>query len=213
MSLTLGIEEYTSLPAVKEVLDISVRSHDDTLVRMIRTASRHIDKYCNRSFYYNAAQIETFRGYDNVTISLRRTPVISITEIYDIVLNQVVSSDSYSLEDSETGIIYNTNTFAFAGFLNRGISQDRQYTTARKRYRVTYEGGYNTPEQTAGPYDLPADVEQAAIILTTNLFRNRTRNPQIKREHVLEAAVWYQDEGFKSLISELLDPYVYLPGS
>ncbi len=65
----------------------------------------------------------------------------------------------------------------------------------------------------AGLCGLPADIEQAVIILTTNLFRNRTRNPQIKREHVLEAAVWYQDQGFKSLIQELLDPYVYLPGS
>jgi hypothetical protein len=213
MSLTLGIDDYTSLPAVKEVLDISIRDHDDTLVRMIRTASRHIDKFCNRSFYYDAAAIETFRGYDNTTVSLSRTPVASVTEVYDLILGQVVSSDRYSLEDAETGIIYNTETFAFSGFVNRGISQDRQYTTARKRYRVTYAGGYNTPEQTAGTYDLPADIEQAVIILTTNLFRNRTRNPQIKREHVLEAAVWYQDQGFKSLIQELLDPYVYLPGS
>jgi hypothetical protein len=213
MSLTLGIDDYTSLPAVKEVLDISIRTHDDTLVRMIRTASRHIDKFCNRSFYYDAAAIETFRGYDNATVSLSRTPVISITEIFDIILDQEVDSDGYSLEDADTGIIYNTYTFAFSGFVNRGISQDRQYTTARKRYRITYEGGYNTPEQTTGPYGLPADVEQAAIILTTNLFRNRTRNPQIKREHVLEAAVWYQDQGFKSLIEELLDPYIYLPGS
>ncbi len=213
MSLTLGIDDYTSLPAVKEVLDISVRSHDDTLVRMIRTASRHIDKFCNRKFFYDAAVVETFRGYDNATISLRRTPVASITEVYDLILGQVVSSDRYSLEDAETGIVYNTETFAFSGFVNRGIAQDRQYTTARKRYRVTYAGGYNTPEQTAGTYDLPADIEQAVIILTTNLFRNRTRNPQIKREHVLEAAVWYQDQGFKSLIQELLDPYVYLPGS
>lgn len=66
---------------------------------------------------------------------------------------------------------------------------------------------------TGGPYPMPAEIEQACIQLTVNFFRNKKRNPQIKRQHVLEAAVWYNDSGFQSLILELLRPYTRIAGA
>jgi len=59
----------------------------------------------------------------------------------------------------------------------------------------------------------PADLVLAVRKLVNHVYKNKNRNPAIRRQHVLEAAVWYSDEGgIQSEVKALLEPYRRIVG-
>lgn len=320
--------EYTTLGAVKEVLNINNTTDDDLLERLIVASSSFINRLAGRELYYDT-WVENIRASDTPEIILRRRPVDTVSEVYDLLDASIIAATNYVVQSD--GSIYGEVLWPFKGYRRTGITQRGDYPTARETHRITYTAGYATPNHAfsegsltvvaqanlvdgetftiddgsnpavvfeydvtgdgvtagnvavdvsgdtsvaqvrsttlvaineaplldvegvageagvielthihpgslgnialtetvadagflvsgmsggnGGPNPLPGEIEQACIQLVVNFFRNKKRNPQIKRQHVLEAAVWYNDAGFKALIEELLRPYTRIPGA
>lgn len=207
--MALTEQEYCTLDDVKAELGISGSSEDTYLESLIKAASRRIDNYCNRTFWYQSAATHKFAFSQDIRHFVPLTPVISITSITDS--DSVVtftSGTDYELEDAESGAIFFEKMASDTFWRRRGVVGDPDKYSRKKRFVVTYEGGYETDEQSATGADaLPEDIRRVCVSLVTDYYRNKGSNPRVKRRHLLEAAVWFDNGYTDEVLFETLKRY------
>lgn len=205
--MALSVNAYATLAGVKEEVNIPVSdtSKDTYLEKMIEIASRRIDLWCNRTFHYEAAASLDFVYRNWPWIDLVKPNVIAITSITDIETSEVIPSDDYGLS---TNRLYLKRALPVTAREDGGITSQIDYDTAFPRHRVVYEAGFETPEQSGtGASTLPIDIQFAAEAMVTDFYMNKGQNPRIKREHVLEAATWFDMNYKDRLMEAALAPY------
>lgn len=162
---------YASTSALYDELNVPA---SDTAGRALidsftLTASRFIDEFCGRKFYYEEDIVENVAIKDPKFMLLERTPLVSLTSIsYDSV--DLAAAD-YSIYTAKTGSIIATTYF----------NRTTRYTPTR--YVVTYNGGYRLPADGL-TRDLPYDIEHVAKMLVRQMYNGRSRDPMIQKRAI-----------------------------
>lgn len=170
---------------------------------MIDEASDAIAAYCHRVFGRETVT-ETLPGTSRRTMGLSRTPLVSITSVYEdaTLLSAVSASDpdadsaGYYTEDaacSALGRDIGWPQSTAAGWDRAAI--DSGYILGRFRrwrYAVTYTAGWVLPEETSPT--LPGGIERACLETVKRLWLARAgTDPNIASEQVGDIRVAYRD--------------------
>lgn len=164
MAITNG---YTTLQEVKSILRITDALEDTLLERCIESASRHIDRYCERSFTAGSAT-RVFAPNDSYLCEI--DDLISVTTIKtstdaDGVYDTTWGSDDYQLEplNGISGGVYSpyTRIRAVGDYLFPTVNWPESQGEATVEVSGTF--GYGTA--------VPTDVIQACNLLAIREFK------------------------------------------
>lgn len=134
---------------------------------IIAAASQAVARWCGRAF-----AAETVRQiFDTLprseALMLQRYPVATVLEVKTGAV--IVPPEEIEADEA-------------AGFLYRRGADGRRMVWSAGPVRVTYRAGYVLPG--ADGRTLPADVEQAALILARHYWFGRGRDPGLRSEEV-----------------------------
>lgn len=197
---TLSAHALTLYATVRDALGFT--SADDATVqakleRIINAVSDEMASLAHRTFEYGAAIVEKQRGYDDVRMVLDRAPLKAITSIewlsWDGSSVSTFAATSYEIdEDGLSGMIYRSAGFAWTAQLAGDILGSPMAGTERAAYRVTYAGGWVTPEQArldaallvplGWVRDLPYDLEEACIQSAIAVYRKSGQDRSVLAE-------------------------------
>lgn len=211
--MALNANALTTLATVKDELGISGAGDDTFLERAINVASDRIVKFCDREFHYEASIEETSAGYGSPLLLVKKTPLLSIASVeYN---DTAYDSAEYFIEDEGMGSIRRDGgVWTWTGLYRNWIVPHPVPGNERKRFTITYEGGYVTPQQKLDTptltRTLPDDLEDACVQLVAYRYRAKGRDPTIKSEKLLSASVSYHDNSKTSMpdsVQDILEPY------
>lgn len=201
--MTLNPESLTTLAAVKAQLEIDPAdtSQDELLADMIQAATAAVETYCKRRFARQENIAEAFPAHGARELYLRRPPVEAVAEVS--LDGMLLPPEAYRVDEA-TGLVTICQ--------QPGASQHSSYL-------VRYTGGFVTPAQAEASdgmlqRTLPRDVELAALLVVTTLYRNRGRDPNVTAESVLSARQAFGDGGWLVLspaAQALLSPWRLAP--
>jgi hypothetical protein len=155
----------TTIAAVRENIQVGSEVDDITLGEWIDQASASIVSHCRRQFARETV-METFRRPANGPLLLERAPLVAAP---------TVSADGVDLLDDDldcdlsAGLLYRLHGDCRGGWYSRLLT-------------VTYTAGWLLPAQPGR--DLPADVEQACLILLAARNAGQGRDPMLRSENV-----------------------------
>ena len=188
--------KLTALADLKAILGITDRANHTLLGSIIQRGSDAVARFCNRVFAQRTV-IETQPGPGGQLLKLKVAPILTLTSI--ALDGETVDSDTYTLTEPETRIVFGESYWAYTG---------HQY-----RYTPTSTHGYNLPDMT-GADTLPYDIQQAALELCKGMWLGRQRDPSVTMESVPDVyTVQYGTKNGGSLgaippnVQELLLPY------
>jgi hypothetical protein len=155
--MALRANALTSLANCHVQLDIPIldTTQDALLTRLIDSASQQIDNYCNRQFV-SASYTQYFDGNRANEIILPRSPITTISSV-SIDSGRVFGTDS----------LLPATDFGFVG-TNILRRHSGNWGTGSQIIKVVYTAGYTV---------IPADVEDACILLVE--CRYRLKNERI----------------------------------
>lgn len=164
MAITNG---YTTLQEVKSILRITDALEDTLLERCIESASRHIERYCERTFIAGSAT-RVFAPNDSYLCEI--DDLVSVTTIKtstdaDGVYDTTWGSDDYQLEplNGISGGVYSpyTRIRAVGDYLFPTVNWPESQGEATVEVSGTF--GYGTA--------IPTDVVQACNLLAIREFK------------------------------------------
>lgn len=194
-------------------LDASDSSADADIELYINAASEWIDQFCNRSFAFREDIAEKFAApwgaepYHYTKVY----PIASVTSIQDTepdTPRTLTAGSDYEVEEAEIGavrfLLRQPNTAIAAG----QIAKQPARGSFRKRYTITYDAGFETPNQSGtGALPLPSLIQMAARTVFKSMYANRLRDQSITREHLLRGSWWYGTAAFEQTVKTYLGPY------
>ena len=200
--MALAANALTTLAIVKTELGITGATEDTYLERMINAASDRIENYCSRAFFKETGKIENVAGFGGVYLLVSKAPLLAITSItFD---GNTVASADYEIHDADVGSIYRKGGWHWTTARLKDITQPPMPGHERKLYKVTYDGGYETPEQ-GGTRTLPFDLEDACVQMVASRFRGKGRDPNIKSEKLLSWSATYGASELPSSVTSILN--------
>lgn len=158
-------------------------TEDARLADLIRWASAAINRYCRRTFARQKYR-ETVAGSGSQILALSRSPVEadSTTRLVTSVSINSAAVTDYRVEDSVTGFLWRQSGWPLTlGARGRyGLRADRTVQDLTE-VEVSYWAGYLVPGATpvTGAYDLPDDVERAALLTVQEWRAGAARDPSI----------------------------------
>lgn len=160
-----------SLEAAKQQLDIAAddTGQDQDLQRVIARASSLIERHCCRVFAREVVR-ETFRQVDaRYCVVLQRDPATIRAVVAD---GELLDPERYELDGQ---LLYRIRHGVHAGWFTQ-------------RLVVDYAAGYQLPGQPedADAEPLPADLEQACLLLITAMREAAGRDPMLRSQTVPE---------------------------
>jgi len=183
--MALASNSLTTISECESELGLTASAQDALLTRYINTASDQIADYCNRKFFYDAAIVEKVGGSNDNFLYVGRTPLSTITSVVWLGDDSTVGASTYEIWESDQGAIYKENGW-------NDITLNATYLT---RYKVTYKGGWITPQQDADDgaltRDLPFDLETACVNIVTALWQKKGQDRNVKSESIMGASVTY----------------------
>jgi hypothetical protein len=197
--VALAALALTTVSALEQELGIASGSAGTTLAlleRAIHAASQAIASAVGRELHYATGRIERVAGHRTPQLLVRVTPLRSIASIVYLSSSggeETIEADDYEIEDASAGIIRRVGgVWLWTGRVTR-IDADPLGGSELLLYRVTYTGGWVTPEQATGllPRDLPYDIEDACLRLAALVYRARGRDESIRSKKLLDASVTY----------------------
>lgn len=209
--MTLAANALTTVAAAKDELGIAAldTSQDTYLETLINRSSSAIERFCNRSFYRDAATVENLEGYGGMKLVVSRTPIVSITSIaYN---GAALDAATYEIHDADAGIIRFLGPILWTTVVLPNIKRDAYPGEERKLYRVTYAGGYTIPS--GGAYTLPEDLVEACLLAVVDRFRRKGRDPSVQSERLMSYSVSYANDpetletGLPPAVRGLLAPW------
>lgn len=209
----------TTLATLKSELleDPSDTSQDAVLTRAILSATARVESLLGRHLCYQEGieQIEQDQ-------SLQRRIVLDARPVREVTRVDFVADDGELTEIEPDQWVLEKNAYLmrrFGSWFDQGRTRwpDVQSpvfkNNSRACYKITYNAGYYGPNQedpgAAPPIvrDLPYDLEQAALLLAKSTFLNKDSDFRLVREHVLEAANWFDNSSLDKEVERLLKPY------
>lgn len=174
-------------------------SSDATVERCVTAASRAIATYCGRKFEKGTALVEYPAGYGRPVLILSRPPILTITSVVEA--GSTLASTEYTVEGelAEAGLLRRVSGVwmftATVGGRITDVLDAHQGESGSFGITVTYDGGYSTPGQIllagSGTITLPEDVQEAAIITATQIYRQRGTDANVASESIGDWSVTY----------------------
>ncbi|GGD42574.1 phage head-tail connector protein [Aureimonas glaciei] len=181
------------LAVVKRALSIADASGDDLLMELISRASSVITTYCRRTFALETVR-ETFRGNGRGAdgLMLARWPVVAV----DALTIGSTAADPSSVDIEGT-----------SGIVHRVDSAGRCIGWQGGDIVIEYAAGYVLAPAEART--LPADIEQACILIVSAGYHAQRRDPMLRSEQVegIGRADYQISGGLPSQVTALLEPY------
>ena len=162
--------DLTTKATVKARLNITNATSDSLLDVIIAEVSDVIKRYTQADF---AGQeiTELTEGRTSQLLRLSNYPILSLSAL---TLDGVtVAETEFDGTRFDSGFVYNKCKWCD--------------TNSEFIYSVTYIYGYELPSFVTNPLavpDLPKSIEEAAILLTTNVFISRQRDSSIQKEAI-----------------------------
>jgi hypothetical protein len=185
--MALRANALTSIATVKTQLDIPSgdTSQDSFLERLINSSSQQIEMFCNRPFV-SASFTEYYDANRTNEIMLKKAGVTAITSVY-LDSSRVWAADSL-VDASEYGFMQPNLLRKYSGTWGAGT----------QILKVTYTAGYIV---------IPADVEDACIMLVEQRYRRKNdRQSNKTSQSKVNESVSYLTEWSPEILS-LLEPY------
>ena len=135
------------------------------LERLLRAASRAIDRHCNRSFLRESLT-ETVMGDGSPHLLLSRTPIVQLSSI----VFQSSPLIGATIEDADAGLLYYAPGFGDTRGYGLHLTQHAQPDWDTRDYSVTYVGGYLLPPQNMVSRTLSVSAAQSAYLDSAGLF-------------------------------------------
>lgn len=211
VSVAAGNTAVTTLETVKAQLSIATTDEDTYLTGGIATITAAICAYLNVAPGQDGARtlgretlVETFRqkrlepfyptSKAPEQMILSRVPVVSIASIVED--GTTLTVDDWELDQ---GMIYR-------------LYSDRRGFWYGCKIVVTYTAGWLMPEDEGRT--LPQEIEDAAVEWIKTIRFNRTRDPQLRGENILESLYSYTlfapsdlKDGIPQTVAAALAPY------
>ena len=177
--------KLTTVAACRAHESIDDDANPATIERMIRAASRAIEKYCGRTFARQTYE-ERIDGNMSRELLLRNSPIIGIPTV----LCDSSPVVDFEVGDAAAGILYRT-----AGWQSTGVSLWFAENTFLPdvngtRYTVSYEAGYLLPGEKDSTLD--ADIEEACIE-TVAFWWVKDADPNVRSHKVDDLAITYSE--------------------
>lgn len=154
---------------------------DDEINRLIAAASSAIETYINRTKTLLQGQYrEHISGDGGPAILLSATPVESISGITR--RGQAMTADW--IFDPTTGGVFRPGGWEFTGQVSRNIEDTFLPQSSTLDFEVTYTGGYVSPALGTWAPQLPAEIEQAAIVTVLQWVQTQSQNLTIQRTRI-----------------------------
>lgn len=199
MATALQNGALTTLEGLKEALEITASTKDNTLRRLINTATDMINRYLRRELHRVVAVDELYPLKGGCRLSTKRAPIVSVQSVK---FNEApIDAINYVVERPTAGLIYFRCGIPTYAFRRAGIAQDPQPGTEPLGLALSYTAGYITPEQAdvGGAFagqaaTLPSVIETAAINLAAHLFENdgALADGEVQSETTGDASVTYR---------------------
>ncbi|MFC0410977.1 head-tail connector protein [Roseomonas elaeocarpi] len=154
----------TTVPAARDHLLLGDDVDETYLRDLIAQASAAIVSHCRRAFARETVR-ETFRPRGSAPLILDRTPVAGAVTL--TVAGQAVDADGTEL-NTLSGLLYRLDGAA------------RWTAWGCDATAVEYTGGYALPGEP--DRDLPADIEEACLIMVAARHAARGRDPMLRSE-------------------------------
>jgi hypothetical protein len=201
LSTALSNYDLTTLPVVKDELDIKDNSKDATLKRYITSASAAASQYCNRKFQLEEIQDEFWPDRERYqyqlpggvdVLQLSRWPVTNpIMSVVENSITLVEGTDFRVDYDTGTLIRLDFNLYPRKWFAWPIVAQ--------------FSGGFA---------DIPDDIDDAIVRMVTRRFSAKGRDPNLKQQNipgVMEQSWWIatgtESGNMSPDITDVLDNY------
>lgn len=170
-----------------------------TVERLINSVSDAMARVANRKFYYESDIEEDLRGEGSFRLVVKRPPIVTLTSIElldtDGTTVYTYPTTDYAIEDAERGWIWVEGGVGSTGQYVVGLTGMLLPGSERKAIRVTYTGGWVTPDQETGALTrtLPYDLEDACVAGVVSIYRNQSRDRQLAAaSDAGTSKTWYQ---------------------
>ena len=191
--------DYTTLTLVKQEINIEETGDDDRLTQLITAASRAIDRHCTQApagqgdNYFELEDITNEVGYGQIDkngaiLCYPRKPYISSVASFEY---RSYGAVSWSSLDTGSVITQVGRVLAFSELTTREELQTR----------ISYTGGLSD-----APSTLPADLIEAATVLTIRFYRE-AESGLIDAIGVPEIGQMVYTKAIPSRVKEMLKPY------
>ncbi len=203
---TQSAKNLTTLPHLREELQITSTDQDGRLGRLIERASDLIATYLQRELRRGDV-VETLEPVDDYRQLLRVTPVESVSEVLEDGEEIVAGEDGYLLESKARGAIYRRERWWRQLPYVSAIALTRSPERGQEIYQFTYTGGYWLPDwigtPPAGAVLLPLAIEQAALDACRDLYYRAQRNTSIASERLGDWSATYRAPSRSGLTEEV----------
>lgn len=178
--------DLTTLGHVQDELKLEVGQDEALLGRLIKRATATIQTYCDRVFARQTYR-ESVAGFGGTSLALSMRPLITVSAVTHNG-NPLVD---YTVEDSAAGMLFRERGWEWTTGIAWGLSAYPIPRSEDPTFLVDYVAGWILPSDVTEGYDLPADVEGAAIEAVRVWYTNRTRNPAIAAKRIGDISINY----------------------
>lgn len=205
--MALPANALTTIAVIEGELGLTPDAQDELLERLIGVVSDAIEREALRSFQRDAARVDNLTGHGTIKLIVELAPIRTVTKIefvgIDGTVEEVIDAATYVVNEAGAGFVERiTGTWGFTGSSARDISRTPLPDTERRRWRVTYDGGFVLPKDDGAPdpRTLPFDLEQAAIDGVVSMYRRRGKPSGLKSEKQLSWAASFTDADASSML-------------
>lgn len=192
--MALSSKALTTLDALESELGVS--GEDTYLERLIERASDRFAQACRRSLHREVDIVERVEGYGVPRLVVGR----SVESISSIVLitgstTETIDATTYEIEDADAGFIRRIGGVWGSTAMSQGVLRDRVTDSELALWKVTYTGGYVTPQQAADDgtltRSLPYDIEDAVLEMCVAAYRSKGKDLSVRSKKLLSGSITY----------------------
>jgi len=199
MADLITLDEYKLLEGINST------QYDEKFEKLIASVSQLVRTYCNNEFdtYASAPGFtEEFDiQWDTYVVQLRKSPVISITNVYERVGQSSAYTELFSSNSSPVGYDWYLDTVSDSVFRTNESGSYKSWPHGVGSVKITYLAGYVV---------LPTDLQLAVADIITYYHLNEHKERQsigsATREGAPASAI-RNDPGFPDHIRRVLDLY------
>ena len=203
----MALTDLITYESIRNELRLEKGVDKGYLEELITEATADLETVCNRSFHRVDGIVENVPARGEQRLYVQRWPIRSITSVE--FYGEAVHSDDFDwTEGAEWGRIRFRYPLSRRSYVVDRISGRLNTDTEEHDYKITYNGGYMTPNQDEAddPDTVAADVPYGLRRVCKNLvvfrYRERGRNPGIVTEGIEGSSISYEEriEGFPKSI-------------